>query len=77
LTKAIRELEQLYLSRKPFMGGDRPSHVDFYLMAQLRTRGGCGLFVNYLQEGIGGEFWRWWVRMSNLCQYSPDRITTL
>jgi hypothetical protein len=39
---------KLYLSKAPFFGGARPNHVDFYLMAQLKTKGGCGLFLQYL-----------------------------
>ena len=46
-------------------------------MAQLRTRNGSHLFMKYLEKDVGGDFWRWWIRMSNFCRYEPERITTI
>jgi hypothetical protein len=76
-TRAICVLTSVYLTKQPFFGGSKPNHIDFYLKAQLLTRCGSSLFLKYLQEEIGGEFWRWWVRMGALCQYSSERVTTL
>ena len=77
LTTALREVAKGYLSHKPFLGGERPNRLDFYLMAQLRTRSGSALFLRYLEKEVGGELWSWWMRMGNLTQYDPERITTL
>lgn len=73
----MKELEKNYLCKDPFFGGEKPSHVDFYLLANLKTKSGCLLYLEFLEKGVGGEFWHWWLRMGQLCHYNPERITTL
>ena len=50
----LLELCRACLSKQEFLGGSKPGRVDFYLMAQLKTKTGSHLFMQYLQEEVGG-----------------------
>ena len=46
-------------------------------MSHLKTRETSKLFMGYLEHGVSRSLWSWWLRMSNLCQYSKDRVTLI
>lgn len=52
--EGLKELEKNYLCKGPFFGGEQPSHVDFYLLSNLKTKAGCSLFLEYLEKGVSG-----------------------
>ena len=62
---------------KDFMGGETPTHLDFYLFALLKTRMNGRLFENYLRYDVGGELWSWMIRMKRLTQYDNERVTLI
>jgi hypothetical protein len=53
-SEGLKELENRYLCKSPFFGGEQPSHVDFYLLANLKTKSGCSAFLEFLEKGVGG-----------------------
>ena len=52
-----------------------PNHADFYLFSILKTKDTSFHFNKYLENQVGGKFWRWWVRMGMQTQHDPNRVT--
>ena len=77
LREGLQEVVKGCLNKHQFLGGDKPGRLDFYLMSLLRTKSGSKLFMRYLQQDVGGQFWSWYVRVSSLCHYNPQRITLI
>jgi glutathione S-transferase len=48
LKRGLEELASACISKQGFFGGDKPSRLDFYLLAQLKTRSGSHLFLRFL-----------------------------
>lgn len=49
LTKALKEMSDLYLKKNEFFGGSKPNFIDFYLLAHLKTKWQSRYFKAYLE----------------------------
>ena len=75
LKEGLQEVAKGCLGQHQFLGGYKPGRLDFYLMALLRSKSGSKLFMNFLERDVGGQFWSWYMRVSSLCHYNPQRVT--